>query len=194
MKEKKISVLKKFTSTAKIVILALFLSLGAGVIFAQWTNPPGPFPAGQPPAPVNVGSDSQTKAGPFWAGLLGSEGSLYISTNAEIVGDTLIGGSITIGGGNPAPGKLLSSTDDQGLGVWIDPPSISCVRRSNIVTLGTEATSACLPGEVVTGGGGECDETEKYIVSSKPSLDLSSWTLECSGGGFISSYVVCCSI
>ncbi|TSC60122.1 MAG: hypothetical protein G01um1014107_278, partial [Parcubacteria group bacterium Gr01-1014_107] len=131
--------LKNFSSTAKVIILALLLSLGVGVIFAQWYNPSGPFPQGQPPAPVNVGPASQVKSGSFWAGFLGSDSSLYVSGNGQIVGnaliggDALIGGRITIGGGSPAAGKVLSSEDSAGLGEWVDlQSSFTCLVRQTV--------------------------------------------------------------
>lgn len=54
----------------KIIILGLVLSFGVSLVFAQWTPPTGGAqPGNNTPGPLNVGSDSQQKAGDLKVGL-----------------------------------------------------------------------------------------------------------------------------
>jgi len=49
--------------TTKIVILALTLAFGISLVHAAWVGPTSSPPGNNTPAPVNVGSDAQTKFG-----------------------------------------------------------------------------------------------------------------------------------
>lgn len=99
-----------FKDAVKIVLGVLFLS--AGVAYAgTWTPPPTtPIPSGFPynnvDMPINVGAATQTKTGPIWASMLGSNGGGYIN------------GLLQIKGGSPGIGKVLTSTDVNGNAVW----------------------------------------------------------------------------
>lgn len=180
--------MRKFTTLIKTVILGLFLSLGVGVLFAQWTGPTEPFSGGNTPAPLNIGSDLQTKAGSLWAGFIGSDGAGYVDGNFEV------GNTITIGGGSPAAGKVLTAQDATGLAAWSDVSSsgsLSCVRRQQTASAST-LTSSCQGGEVAIGGGGDC--ALGTLVQSGPDSSLSQWQITCSSSGIITAQAVCCSL
>ncbi len=51
--------------TAKTVILAAMIALGANYAYAVWNSPAQPPPGGNVPAPVNVGGADQVKTGGF---------------------------------------------------------------------------------------------------------------------------------
>lgn len=85
------------------------LILGAfavSAVAATWTPPPSAPPTGNPDAPVNVGSATQTKLG--WLGVRG-----------------LIATDFTLATGTPAAGKVLTAIDSLGNAAWQTPASIS---------------------------------------------------------------------
>ncbi len=81
------------------------LILGAfavSAVAATWTPPPSAPPTGNPDAPVNVGSATQTKLG--WLGVRG-----------------LIATDFTLATGTPAAGKVLTAIDSLGNATWVTP-------------------------------------------------------------------------
>lgn len=84
------------------------LILGAfavSAVAATWTPPPSAPPTGNPDAPVNVGSVTQTKLG--WLGVRG-----------------LIATDFTLATSTPAAGKVLTAIDSLGNAAWQTPASI----------------------------------------------------------------------
>jgi len=172
----------KYITSFKIIILALFLAVGISWVQAQWTGPTASFPDGNTERPINVGADLQAKSGSLWANFLGSDTGFFAQGNAEI------GGTLTIGGGNPGIGKILTSQDTGGLATW-NTISFSCTKRT-ASSLGTSVSRSCIPTEIVTGGGGTC--TPGSLLSSKP-LDLAEgWEVRCSQSTNVTVYAVCC--
>lgn len=175
--------MKKYITTAKIIVLGVALSVGAGLVFAQWQDPTSSPFGGNTPAPINVGPDSQTKTGSFWADFLGSAGAGFIAGNFEV------GNDIIIGGGTPAIGKILFSQDENGTGIWSDAQSFSCVRRSGTASASTVGVS-CAPQEILTGGGGDCAGSP--ILYSRPHDTQARWELQCQQSGNIKATAICC--
>ncbi len=70
--------MQKSLNGLKILILALVLSFGTSYALAAWTGPTANPPGGNTPAPINVSGVTQTKAGPFIAGLLRSFTDVYV--------------------------------------------------------------------------------------------------------------------
>jgi|SRR3989344_5666252 len=139
----------KYLTTAKIIVLALILSVGISVVYAQWSGPTAAPFGGNTQPPINIGNASQTKAGFFWAAGLGSTLGAFINGLLETA-------TIRISGGSPAAGDVLTATNVQGDTTWATP-SLSCVQRNETNPVGFgDVTADCLPGEVLTGGFGTC--------------------------------------
>ncbi len=99
---------KDIIQTLKILIAAAVLSLGISYVYA-WTAPPQAPPAGNTPAPLDVGIKAQNKTGALSVGKL-SIGNSSVPTNTlEVSGTSLFGstanflGSVTAGGTVTAP-------------------------------------------------------------------------------------------
>ncbi len=84
-------------SSVKILIVALFLSVGVGYIFA-WTGPTTTPAGGNAAAPISAGSSAQTKNGPL---------TLNFDDSAAIGLKVL--GQIQMVDGNQASGRVLIS-------------------------------------------------------------------------------------
>ncbi len=89
--------LKKIVST--ILAIATFV-LGANIIYS-WTAPTGTPPTADAPTPINVGSNTQIKAGP-----------LGIDGNFLVTGNTAFTGRVRIADGTQGAGKYLTSDKD----------------------------------------------------------------------------------
>ncbi|MES2223825.1 MAG: hypothetical protein V4469_02740 [Patescibacteria group bacterium] len=87
-----------------ILLVAIFV-LGANLLYA-WTAPAGTPPAVDAPTPINVGPNTQIKAGG-----LGVDGNFLVSGNAVFTG------KITIADGTQGAGKYLTS-DKDGIASW----------------------------------------------------------------------------
>lgn len=74
--------------TFKIFFVAIILSLGVSYVYA-WTTPTTAPPAGNTPAPVNVGSVAQDKSGVFRADGLRSFSDLIVDGNITFGGVTM---------------------------------------------------------------------------------------------------------
>lgn len=67
----------------KLFILGAVLLYGASLVSA-WTGPTAAPPGGNVPAPINVGSVSQVKAGGLWAASFGADGGATFGGNVGI--------------------------------------------------------------------------------------------------------------
>jgi len=69
---------KDFLNSLALSLAILILALGAVLATIAWTEPITPPPAGNIPAPINVGPSAQTKQGPLTTvGVLTSQEALY---------------------------------------------------------------------------------------------------------------------
>lgn len=75
---------KNYKTILKFLTVVLSLTVVSSVALAAWTNPTQTPPNGNTAAPINVGTDSQTKNGPFWATVLSSSGGGYINGNLGV--------------------------------------------------------------------------------------------------------------
>ncbi|GEM_PF-6758688 len=178
--------MKKYTDSIKIIIVGVLFSFGIGFVFAQWAGPTeSPF-GGNTPAPVNVGDSTQTKTGTLWVDtFLATAGGFFAQGPAEF------GGTITIGGGEPGAGKVLVAEDSAGAAVWSGVESFSCQRRSGISSNSSTASVSCVPGEILTGGGGDCGN--RTINYSRPHATQQRWEVQCSQlSTSVSATAICC--
>lgn len=180
-----LKIMKKYLTSVKIVILAGILSVGVGFVLAQWTPPGQPFPDGNPPAPVNVGLSEQVKEGSFWANFIGSQGPAYVAGNFEV------GSRLTIAGGDPGAAKILVAENNEGLVAWSRVSSFSCERRTSTSANASTASVSCVPGEILTGGGGDCgNRTMNY---SRPHATQGRWEVQCAQlATSVSATAICC--
>lgn len=79
--------MSKFTSQAKIIVLALFLALGISYASAAsvWTGPSATPPGDNVDVPVNVGNNAQSKTGDL------SVGAFLANYNSQFLGSVSIG-------------------------------------------------------------------------------------------------------
>ena len=71
---------RELWQSAKVLILALILSLGVSYAFA-WTGPTASAPNNNTPAPVNVGGTFQSKSGDLWANSMGTNSGYCIGSS-----------------------------------------------------------------------------------------------------------------
>jgi hypothetical protein len=113
----------KFINTAKIITLALVLSFGVQFASAQWSAPGSNPPAGNTPAPLNVGSDGQVKDGGLTLGYTlpsgTSQPALIIPTGRLSVG---VGEDpvekVDVSGNVRATGFCIAGTPDACITAW----------------------------------------------------------------------------
>ena len=144
----------------------MFGLLGAGIIYAQtagsWTPPTDIPPAGNVPAPVNIGNNQQWKLGQLnvntntdgttgtYATGFTTWGKSIFNGQVDIAADTVtpnsmrlvnngksqfkdtayFDGQIQIKGGSPGVGKVLTSTDTNGLASWVTPAGTTPLKLS----------------------------------------------------------------
>ncbi len=89
--------LKKIIST--LFAITTFV-LGANIIYS-WTAPTGVPPTANVPAPINIGPNTQIKAG-----------SLGIDGNFLVTGNSVFVGKVRIADGTQGAGKYLTSDKD----------------------------------------------------------------------------------
>jgi hypothetical protein len=97
--------MRSLIQTLKVIVLALVIGLGANYLYAQsvFTAPTDAPPAGNPAAPVNVGSAFQTKTGPFDV-----KGQMFVHalnpSNGQpyVTGFSVLNGNVGIGTANPS--------------------------------------------------------------------------------------------
>jgi hypothetical protein len=110
--------MSKFTSQAKIIVLALALALGISYVSAAgtWTGPTATPPAGNVDTPINVGNNAQSKAGDLSVGaFLANLNSLFLGN--VTIGSTLAPATFTLKNGSQGADKVLTS-DANGLASW----------------------------------------------------------------------------
>jgi len=177
----------KYLTKVKIIVLALILSVGISIVFA-WTDPTEPPFGGNVPAPVNVGATEQTKTGRlnvsdfFWADFVGVNGSAYVDRRLVIK---------NVGGNAPDTGDIITAVDNAGTADWTPRPTLSCVKRTD-TSDGTSASVNCLPGEVLTGGGGSC--LAGSLVGSVQPVSPNTWQITCAQTTTVTSIAVCCNL
>ncbi len=111
------------TKSFALIIAVLALSLGAVYLALGFTEPSVAPPAGNVPAPLNVGSSGQSKSGGLILntggaayGLIVDKGNVGIGTpnpGAKLE----VAGQVKITGGVPGAGKVLTS-NASGLATW----------------------------------------------------------------------------
>ncbi len=111
------------TKSFALIIAVLALSLGAVYLALGFTEPSVAPPAGNVPAPLNVGSSGQSKSGGLILntggaayGLIVDKGNVGIGTPSPTV-KLEVAGQVKITGGAPGTGKVLTS-DASGLASW----------------------------------------------------------------------------
>lgn len=124
--------MKTFSQSIKQVAVVSGLFLGAFVLSAlaaDWTPPTANPPSNNTPAPINVGTASQVKAGPFAVGQgtvaesgldfqvakVAKLGALWVSGDAKIVGTTTTD-RLTVGGVNAGNAGYVLTNDNLGSG------------------------------------------------------------------------------
>ena len=95
--------MKTITQNIKIIILGLVVAGGVGYVSAAWNPAPSNPPANNVDAPINVGSNLQTKLGSLLLGGLGVGGDFtYLPTGVTSV----------------TPGQVLIATNASGKVGW----------------------------------------------------------------------------
>jgi hypothetical protein len=105
--------MKSIIQNIKIIVLGLVVALGVGYVSAAWTPAPGTPPNANVDAPINVGSNLQTKLGSLVLGGLGVGGDFtYLPTGVSSVtpGQVLVAANAS---GKVAWGTTSVSTLDQ---------------------------------------------------------------------------------
>ena len=115
--------MKYLVSSLKVIILGIVLASGVSYIFA-WTVPTSTPPDGDVSAPINVGSNTQTKSGNIILSQLFADGITVFGAstfNGNLtIGSTSAVATVKIVDGNQAPGKVLTS-DINGKASWQTP-------------------------------------------------------------------------
>jgi hypothetical protein len=78
--------MKRFRSTAVLAVVVCFL-VGYNFMSAQWTPASGTPPAGNTPAPINVGGTTQAKSGNFMANILAAATSTWSPRYCDELGN-----------------------------------------------------------------------------------------------------------
>ncbi len=91
--------------SAKVLTIALFLSVGVSYAFA-WTGPTQAPPSGNTPAPINVSATSQIKSGDLWARAIGSD-------NGYCIGSSCITAWPSGSGVSPGAGNVLGAWENK---------------------------------------------------------------------------------
>ncbi len=120
----------------------------------------------------------------------GGSGDFYVGTTAEFEG------GLQISGGNPEEGRVLTS-DAEGFATWRDPAVQEGFSANvRIATGGTNhanssASAWCdVPGEIMTGGGAQC-EGGALLRHSRPESAI-HWSARCQGDG-VDVWAMCLS-
>lgn len=152
---------REVMQSLKVVILGLTLSVGLSYVFA-WTGPTQTAPAGNVPAPINAGGLAQFKAGFLSVGKssMPTTGTALDVNGAVSLGNLLVNGVITITGGSPSAGKVLTSTDSTGLASWQIPANgtpatsyVTCTANTPGVNNRSSCVASCPALKRVVGGG-----------------------------------------
>ena len=184
----------------KVAVLGGVLLALQVVAFSEPTQTP---PGGNVPAPVNVGSVSQTKTGGFTAASLGSLGSACLATDSGNVGVGTVSPSqkldvigyvrgatgLCIGGDcrttwPPDGFSQVEYKTCEGYGVGINPES--------------KCTASCSAGWTLIGGGCEtvlagCGEEScffPFLARSSPNSAKTGWTCTASAYGNTGATVI----
>ena len=159
--------IKKIVSSITIGAGAIIIGFGMQYALAQWAPAPVPPPGSNVPAPINVGSSAQAKAGGLAIGT-GATTNLTPGTNEYVSGilnaDALYTQLFTYyDGTNSSKGKVLQSSDNNGDAEWV-------------------ATST-----LGLGGGGSGSNVTKIVagtnVTISPTTGVGNVTINSAGGG-----------
>ncbi|HBB53966.1 TPA: hypothetical protein DCZ79_00490 [Candidatus Nomurabacteria bacterium] len=185
-----------FKEISKVAILGGALVALQAIAFTEPTEAP---PGGNVPAPVNVGSVSQTKTGGLTVGSLGSLGSAFLATDSGNVGIGTVSpaqkldvaGTVRALGfllpNGAGTGKVLTS-DSGGNASWQAQSGFSQVEYKTCGPVegafSAECTAFCSAGWTLVGGGcetgqsctsgGDCHDT--YLARSIPNSARTGWT------------------
>ncbi len=98
--------IRRTLSQVALVAVALLFSVGIQALAASWAGPTAAPPGNNTPAPLNVGSTGQTKAGPLVVNSSGSvsPGLLVNSGITVSSGDVTVAGKIGTSGFSPTSG------------------------------------------------------------------------------------------
>ncbi len=99
--------------STKIIVLAIFLSVGVNFALGAYSEPSSSAPNGNTDAPLNTGSSAQIKNGDFTIGGVGSLFGNYNNTGVLRIGSpTYISGSTTILGTTKIGLQAISASND----------------------------------------------------------------------------------
>jgi len=120
---------KDFLNSLALFLAVLIFALGAVLATIAWTEPTSAPPAGNIPAPINVGSQAQTKQGPLTTvGALTSNTALYSPIFYDLdntswyinpSGTSVFSGNVGIGTTSPG-GKLDIQTSTGSVAIKIN--------------------------------------------------------------------------
>ena len=166
--------------------LLISLAILAGIVLVAnlvlaWTTPTADPPASNIPAPINEGSDTQTKSGG-----LNISGNVGIGTTTP--SDLLtVNGNINVLGNEVTNLAAPTADDDAATKAYVDAHSgsLSCTVYSKDVGYG--GTVYCGSG-TLTGGG--CLSDGYDGTTDRPNGN--GW--ECDGGNSYTAYAICCKI
>lgn len=102
---------REFLQTAKVVVLAVLLSVGVTYIEAAWSDPSATPPNGNIDVPVNIGTAAQVKNGALSVTGFSNYGGSYFSGNVGIGSSSPAMAKLVISGTTGGQGLDLSSTD-----------------------------------------------------------------------------------
>ena len=169
--------MKQIFQSAKVVILALALSIGISYVSA-WTAPTATTPSSNVAAPINVSSTAQLKPGDLSVWNLISNG--VVTNNAvvtnSIAGNTVATNNLVVATG-AAAGKVLTS-DALGNATWQAPASSGVTS----LTAGSGITLSGSTGAVTVSSTGGVGTGLTGMLAPLKGKSISCWTNP--GGGF----------
>lgn len=195
--------MKNFThelwQSAKVLTIALVLSVGVQYASAAWTGPTATPPNENTPAPINVSATSQIKSGGLWVGSLGADGGGYFGGNVGIgvvspSQKLSVAGIVeSTSGGVKFPDGTTQTTAASGGGITLSQEySVGFSGRgSQSLNMGG-GHKACFLTKIYTADGGEsCDHWCQVYP------DGSNWTIyayeawDCPGSASVQCYARC---
>ena len=143
--------MKTTIQNIKIIVLGLIVAVGVSYAGAAWTPAPSTPPNANADAPLNVGSNQQTKLGSLLLGGLGVGGDFtYLPTGVSSV----------------TPGQVLVAANASGKVAWGNPAATTASRSCVTVDTGPAMTSTGdYPINLLVNGRNICADDDGCTIS-----------------------------